>query len=278
MISVQEAQQLVTGNTFVRGPEEIPVRDIQNRVLCEDIFSPLDLPPFDQSAMDGYAVRFNGDSSSFKVIGEVAAGSVFAGELEKGSAVRIFTGAKVPGGADAVIMQEKVRADGKNIIADPEVLKKGANIRPAGSEIKKAVLAIKKDKLLNPAAAGFIASMGITSVKVYSRPRVSILATGNELVSPGESLGPGKIFESNSAALHSALKLSGLDPVNFLHAEDYKEKIRAALSFVADQSDIVLITGGISVGDYDFAGVALKELGVETVFYKVKQKPGKPLF
>ncbi|MEW6470176.1 MAG: gephyrin-like molybdotransferase Glp [Bacteroidota bacterium] len=278
MISVRKAKKLVTEHARLLATEVIPPDRAAGRVLAEHVYSPLHLPPFDQSAMDGYAVKFDGNAVSFKVMAETAAGASFSGKLRSGQAVRIFTGAPVPGGADAVIMQEKVKVSGRVITVEEGALVRWANIRPAGSDLMKGALALRRGMMLNAAAAGLLASMGKKSVSVYAGPRVSILVTGNELQPAGTKLRPGKIYESNSVALLAALRRMGLSDVTCYGAPDKEERIRATLRKAARGSDMVLLTGGISVGDYDFAGAALKNIGVRTVFHKVRQKPGKPLF
>lgn len=256
------------------------VSDAGGFVLSKNIYSPLDLPPFDQSAMDGYAIIakdvFAGNTIS--VFGESAAGKSYMKNISGGQAVRIFTGAEIPRGADTVVVQEKVSLQKSSLTIGDENLRPGLNIRTRGSQIKKGALALKKGTTLTPAAMGFIASMGLNKVYVFKKPNVSIIVTGNELQKPGTKLSRGKIFESNAITVETALRQTGVLVIKILFVGDDEKKIREALKKSLRHSDFVLFTGGISVGDYDFVGTALKKEKVQEVFYKVKQKPGKPLF
>ncbi|PHQ61594.1 MAG: molybdopterin molybdenumtransferase MoeA [Maribacter sp.] len=244
--------------------------------VAEAIFSPIDMPPFRQSAMDGYALNLS-DGNTYKVIGEIKAGDSYNPKLEKGEAVRIFTGAAVPKSANSVVVQEKVAVKNKTITLDV-ASRPGDNIRPIGEQVKANTLALKKGTRLTPAAIGYLASLGITDVEVYKKPRIAILVTGDELVEAGQDIAYGEIYESNSLMLSSALKSTDFtDVAIFKIKDDYKSTYTILNKVIADY-DAILITGGISVGDYDFVGKALRELAVQQVFYKIKQKPGKPFF
>jgi len=245
-------------------------------VLAESILSPINMPPFRQSAMDGYAVHTH-EYLSYKLIGEVKAGDDHQPQLNPGEAVRIFTGAPVPDTADAVVIQERV-AVGDDQIKTDEPVQIGSNIRPLGEQVKKDELALEKGTFLTPAAIGFLSSIGIESIPVYSKPKIAIVITGNELIEPGTHLSYGKIYESNSAMLYSILKSMNYEHVSIHKVQDDYNTTKNTLKDIIHQHDIVLVSGGISVGDYDFVGKALNELNVEQVFYKVNQKPGKPLF
>ncbi|RLD27732.1 MAG: molybdopterin molybdenumtransferase MoeA [Bacteroidetes bacterium] len=277
MIAVKEAIKRVQKNTFSINQKVLKsVLKSCGFVLFEDIYSPINMPPFRQSAMDGYALCLNNDIT-YSVIDEVKAGNSHHPELNAGEAVRIFTGAPVPETANAVIMQEKVTIDGKKIILNKTVLF-GENIRPLGEQIKKGEIALKKGAKLTPAAIGYLTSLGITDINVYKKPSIAIVVTGDELSEAGKPLTFGNIYESNSGMLLSALNSLGLANVTTHKVEDNYTNTLTKLDKVINQNDMVLITGGISVGDYDFVGKALKELEVREIFYKVKQKPGKPLF
>ena len=277
MISVEEALKLVQKNILPTNKTETkPVANALNQSLAEDVHSPISMPPFRQSAMDGYAVNLH-DELQFKLIGEVKAGDGHNPNLNKGEAVRIFTGAAVPDSANAVVIQEKVeRIDG--IIKVENQIPLQDNIRPLGEQVKQGDVALKKGTKLNPASIGFLTSLGITEVSVYSKPSIAIIVTGNELIEAGQPLSHGKIYESNSDLLKSALIDLDFKDVSIHKVEDDYSKTRNMLDKVISDNDLILISGGISVGDYDFVGKALNELGVEQIFYKVKQKPGKPLF
>jgi len=278
MISVQEALDIIKENAVKSRTELRLVTESLNYVVAKDLFSPIDMPPFRQSAMDGYAIQLSDTTAFHQLVGESAAGNSTKNlELKTGEAVRVFTGAAVPEGANAVIMQEQVLVSGNQIsfTKQPSV---GQNIRPQGEQITKAELAYKKGLKITAAAIGYLAGLGITEVLVYKKPIINIVVTGNELVKPGTDLPYGKIYESNSVMLKAVLQSYGYE-VNRVEQvkDDYQQTvdlIKASLT----SSDVLLLSGGISVGDYDFVGKALAELDVEQLFYKVKQKPGKPLF
>ncbi|MGA1226007.1 MAG: gephyrin-like molybdotransferase Glp [Tamlana sp.] len=277
MISIDQAKLLVKNHVKPLLKETTkPVEKAGGYFLYEDIYSPINMPPFRQSAMDGYALYLH-DDLTYKLIGEIKAGDAHQPVLKKSEAVRIFTGAPVPDTANAIMMQEKVKVKGNKIIIE-EPLNEGHNIRPIGEQVKKGDIALKKNTKLTPAAIGYLLSLGITDVKVFKKPSIAIVTTGNELIEPGQDLTYGKIHESNSKMLLSALySLKFYDVTMHKVEDDYNETVKTLKSAVSN-NDLVIITGGISVGDYDFVGKALKKLQVEEVFYKVKQKPGKPLF
>lgn len=244
--------------------------------LAKAIFSPINMPPFRQSAMDGYALHLH-PSNSYTLIGEVKAGDEEHPIVNAGEAIRIFTGAPVPDTANAVVMQEKAVATTTKIeISD--AIKENTNIRPLGEQITKESIALNKGIKLTPAAIGFLATLGITEVTVFNKPSIAIIATGNELIEPGQSLKYGQIYESNSVMLKGALQSLGYNTIFIHKVNDNYTNTYQLLEQVISANDMVIITGGISVGDYDFVGKALNALKVEQVFYKVKQKPGKPLF
>jgi molybdopterin molybdotransferase len=240
----------------------------------------MDIPAFPQSSMDGYAFCFEGwkQRRNLKIVGEVAAGSSEEFILQPENAVRIFTGAAVPTGADTVVMQEKIKAINGELIIEDENLQAGNSVRPKGSEVKAGTLALEKGSVLSPAAIGFLAGIGTTEVKVYPDPSISIIITGNEFQQPGTPLQYGQVYESNSFALKAVLKQLQFDNARVLYAIDKPEIVTSSLQKALQQSDVVLLTGGISAGDYDFVLQATTECGVEKLFHKVKQRPGKPLY
>ncbi|TBN06353.1 molybdopterin molybdenumtransferase MoeA [Hyunsoonleella flava] len=278
MISIREAISIVkeNGKPLLK-PTVKPVEKAGGYELYKDIISPINMPPFRQSAMDGYALNLH-DSLSYKLIGEIKAGDGHEPKLQEGEAVRIFTGAAVPDSANAVMMQEKVETDGGDKIIIAHQIQPELNIRPLGEQVKCGDIALKKGTKLTPAAIGYLLSLGITEVSVYKKPNIAIVTTGNELIAPGQELSHGKIYESNSKMLLSALYNLKFYDVTLYKVEDHYDKTVETLNTALNNNDLVLITGGISVGDYDFVGKSLKELNVEELFYKVKQKPGKPLF
>lgn len=280
MITVVEARNAVINSVKQGKKEFLSLQKSSGYILSDDITSPIDSPPFDNSAMDGFAFRYDDflNQREIKVIGESAAGKSFSKKIKDGEAVRIFTGAEIPAGADTVEMQEKTSVSNDKLIIQDDKIFQGANIRYKGSQIKKQALALEKNSRLNPGSIGFLASIGISKVKVISKPKVAIIVTGNELQKPGAKLKIGNIYESNSVALQTALHSAGINFIKKFIVEDNKKSIRATFKNAMKHYDFILFTGGISVGDYDFVGKVMEEEKVKTIFYKVKQKPGKPLF
>jgi len=230
--------------------------------------------------MDGYAIRFeaNNPTRSFQVINEIKAGDNIEPKLQPGEAVRIFTGAPVPSTANAVIMQEETTRTEQSLSISREVIKEGLNIRPQGEQIMQGQVALKAGTVINGAAIGFLQTLGLQNIWVYSRPSVSVIVTGQELATPGEALVYGQIYESNSAMLDAMVKSTGIEKVEHGIVQDSLESTIEMIEAHIEQSDMLILSGGISVGDYDFVGKALMHLGCQQVFYKIKQKPGKPLF
>lgn len=276
MISVEEALSLVERNLPKPAYLELSLSDSLGLVLAHDVISPIAMPPFRQSAMDGYALNI-GDRLEYEIIGEIKAGDSHNPALNPGQGVRIFTGAAVPDSANTVMMQEHVEVEdsGIRVMNQP---KNNQNIRPEGEQISAGELALEKGSVLNPSAIGFLVGLGITRVVVNQNPSIAIIVTGSELVEPGKALSRGEIYESNGIMLASALKNSRYTDIEVFKVDDDYQSTLSLLGRTLKQFDLVLISGGISVGDYDFTGKALKELGVNEVFYKVNQKPGKPLF
>ncbi|CAL2090477.1 gephyrin-like molybdotransferase Glp [Tenacibaculum sp. 190524A05c] len=277
MISIDEAISIVKNNSkTLQEFKTIKVEKAFGYLLAEDIVSPIDMPPFRQSAMDGYAIS-SGTFSTYTIIGEVKAGDSINPELKPGEAVRIFTGAAVPDTADVILIQEKVTVKDNELYTEEE-FKIAQNIRPKGEQVQKGEVALQKGAKIVPATVGYLYSLGIDEVSVIKKPSVAIVSTGNELIEAGEELKHGQIYESNSAMLTSALYSLKFYETKVYKIEDNYEATLSTLRTVLENHALVLITGGISVGEYDFVGRALKELEVNELFYKVKQKPGKPLF
>ena len=280
MLSVQEAKALITANTSLLPPVTIPLEKALGRVLAASVYSPVAIPAFEQSAMDGYAFKYEDwkKHTALAIAGEMAAGATAPLVLTAGQAARIFTGAPLPAEADTVVMQEKVRVDDSQLIIDDTELQPGSNVRPIGSEIQAGELALPQGALLTPAAIGFLAGMGIHAVPVYPAPAITIIVTGNELTSPGTPLQYGQVYESNSYTLRTALQQMQVGPVSMMAVEDDFDKLLHTLAQALSASDLVLITGGVSVGNYDYVAKALEVCGVTPVFHRLKQKPGKPLY
>ena len=279
MISVSEARKLIDENCKGGRSEVLRLIDALDRALSDDVVSPMDTPPFHQSAVDGYAFSFKDwdGKSKLEVAGEVQAGNVFTAEIKPRQAIRIFTGAPVPAGLDTVVMQEKVEVQGDQMTIKDPLLVAGANVRLQGSQTKIGDVVLKKSHRLTPASISFLASLGITEVPVFAHPHIRIIVTGKELVAPGGIIHEGQIFESNSFALKTALKAMGISPVSAEIVEDDEALIMEAITRALD-SDIVILTGGASVGLYDLVPSSLAKCGVKEIFHKVKQKPGKPFY
>jgi molybdopterin molybdotransferase len=237
----------------------------------------VDSPRFDNSAVDGYGVRLTDVPGSLRCIGAVAAGSeLFLPRLELGQAVRILTGAPVPPGVEAVVMQEDCVRDG-NTLTVSESVRPGANIRRRGEEYRVGDELLPAGTLVTPAVLGLAAGSGLWSLRVHRRPSVGLVTTGNELAAPGSELGAAEIYESNSAGLGAAMQCLGAS-VEALSVGDDPVATRAVLKDALDAADLVVTTGGVSVGDHDVVKESLESLGVERVFWRIAMKPGKPVF
>lgn len=280
ILSVDEARELLLRSTRTLGPVELPLEKGIGHVLKEELHAPLDLPPFARSAMDGYAIRSEdlSECTEFTIVGSSDAGATNPSAVDEGEACRIHTGAPIPEGADAVVKQEDVERKGELLFFRKGTVEAGTNIRPKGEELKKGALALESGTDLTPAAIAFLASLGISSVRVYRKPSVAILFTGDELQRPGESLPPGSIYESNSFGIATALEREGFQVSHRAHVPDDAEKSRKEVEKALRAGDVLLLSGGISVGDRDHVKEALLTNGVEERFHKVRQKPGKPLF
>lgn len=276
MISFSEALNIIELVESTTSKTKVSVDSSLNKVLAEDIVSPINMPPFRQSAMDGYAIKL-ADSNTYELVEESKAGDGKRIDLKVGQAARIFTGALVPDDADTVVIQEHVIRS-NNTLSITKQPKKLDNVRPIGEQVKKGEVVLKKGLKINAAAIGFLAGIGISEVLVYSTPIVTIIVTGNELQESGKQLEDGKIYESNSFMLSAALRNLGISGISILKTKDTFDETKNIISKALENSDVVLISGGISVGDYDFVQEALKVNGVEELFYKVNQKPGKPLW
>lgn len=276
MIKVEEAIAIIEANSTKMATKQIGVAKALGYILAEKVISPINMPPFRQSAMDGYAFAHS-IRHQYDIVGISQAGDYSNIKLKATEAIRIFTGAFVPDSADTVVMQEHVMANKDSILiaAMPE---KNTNVRPKGEQIAKDDIVFEPNTFITPAAVGFLASLGITEIEVYKKPKVAILVTGNELVAPGEKLKKGKIFESNSIMLQAALQTIGIEKTKVFRVKDNLKATKNALKNILKKNDIVLVSGGISVGDYDFVKEALLQNDVKELFYKINQKPGKPMF
>ena len=259
----------------IRECETVPLALAQGRVLAQDMVATLDLPPWPNSAMDGYALRLADWTGEPLRVSQ----RIFAGQapqpLEPGTCARIFTGAPVPEGADCVEMQENAEVEADQRVRFIEPMQAGQNIRPQGQETRTGDKVLAAGTRLGPIELGLAASLGLASIQVVRRVRVAVLSTGDELIEPGNPLGPGQIYNSNRVLLCSWLKRLECEVVDAGILPDDLEKTRAALGSLNDV-DLILSTGGVSVGEADFLGHALREEG-ELALWKLAIKPGKPL-
>jgi molybdopterin molybdotransferase len=270
---ISEARELVLAAVRPLSAEDVPLAEALGRVLAEDVRSSLDVPPFDSSAMDGYAV-VGGAGGELRVIGEARAGHPADGRVEPGTAVRISTGAVLPAGADSVVPVERTKGAGDRVrVRDTFV---GDNVRRAGEDIRRGDLVLRSRTGLGPAEVGVLASLGRPAVSCSARPDVVLLVTGDELAEPGEPLGAGRIFSSNAYALAGQIEATGARLVRREAVPDDAGSTRVALERALADADLVCVSGGVSVGPHDHVKDALRELRVEERFWGVRLKPGKP--
>lgn len=275
MISVEEAKRALLANTALLDTELLSIPEAYERYTAEAIAAPYDHPLFDQSAVDGYAFAFDPSISSWEVVGEVAAGSVMQNALSSGQCARIFTGGKLPVGADTVVMQEFVDRDGDRIEHKDGKLRKGGNVRLRGEQVVQGQAVLAAGERLSPQAIGLLLSVGVREVKCHRAPRVAVVVTGNEFTDTAAP-GPGSIFSSNGEILQAALHKEGLS-CTLLHAPDDEQILRDTLRNALEHHDLVITTGGVSVGDLDLVRPALEQLDTRIIFHGVAQKPGKPM-
>ncbi len=275
MIDVQEAKRRVIANVQVMPTEAVPLIDALGRFAANDVAAPFDHPLFDCSAMDGYAFAFSEVVKEWKVIGEVAAGDAFPRSLNAGECVRIFTGAMLPKGTDTVVMQELAQRDDDVLTHSDVKLKRGGNVRFKGEQLRAGDVALPKGMLLDAAAIGLLASVGIQEIKVAEKPRVALLISGDEFVE-GTVPQPGRIFGSNGVMLQAALREAGIE-ASVVQVSDDREALIAAWKQATQRHDLIISTGGVSVGDHDLIRSTLETLGAEIILHGVMQKPGKPM-
>jgi len=278
IISVSEAKSRLK-KSIPTGPSSFCRIQLSNgRILAKNIIAPMDVPSFDNSAMDGYAIAWEDPGENREVVGLVAAGDSELKSLQKGEAARIFTGAPIPPGADTVIQQEKIIRTGNQILFDRKDLKQGVSVRLRGTQCKEGDEILKAESQINPGTISLLASLGIGEVEVFDLPKIALIVTGNELREVGQQLNPGQIYNSSGPAIQAYLAAVGVKDVQIFHVEDDFDKVKSTLKEALKVSDFLLVTGGISVGDFDFVKDGLSENGVEEIFYKISQRPGKPLF
>ncbi len=277
MISVAEARARILEPFTLQGIEWLTLNEALHRILARDLQALRTQPPNAVSAMDGYAVRA-GDTvagNSLEYVGEVRAGTFFERPLRRGETVRIFTGAALPDGADAILIQENAKREGDRIHFDGAV-EQGRYVRPAGLDFEKGWTGLRANAQLGPQALGLAATMGHVWLPVLQKPRIGLLATGDELCMPGASPPPHQHVSSNTTALAAMCRKWGAEPVDLGIAQDRAESLREAASSI-DGLDLLVTTGGASVGDYDLVRSVLAEEGLEIEFWRIAMRPGKPL-
>jgi len=279
MIRVAKAKEKLFKSVNTSESVKVNISTATGFVLAKDIICPMDLPSFDNSSMDGYAISIGDtpDQHTYELTGESKAGDNQKHVLKAGQAIRIFTGAPLPEGANCIVIQEHVEVKG-GMITIAGNYEKGDFIRRTGSMMKKGELALKRGTVLGPASIGFIASMGLSEIKIYKQPDLAVIATGDEIVPLGQDIQYGQVYESNSYSLESALYQMDIHPKHVMTSKDQKDMLEIQIRACLADSDIIILTGGISVGKYDLVYETLQKLEVYEYFYKVAQKPGKPFF
>ena len=281
LLPVDEALERLLATATRLGPESVPIEAAAWRVLAADLRAKRTQPPFDASAMDGYAVRAADIAALpafLKVMGEAPAGKPFAGELGAGHAVRIFTGAPLPRGADTVLIQEDTRPAGEGRIEALESTARGRHVRAAGLDFREGDLLLNAARVLDPAAVSLAAAANHATVEVVRRPRVALLATGDELLPPGSRTGPGQIIASNGYGIAAIAAADRAEVLDLGIVPDDREKLAAAVNAARDAgADIIVTLGGASVGEHDLVREVLTGIGMELDFWKIAMRPGKPL-
>ena len=276
---VEQARQLIQQFLAPLAEHElINLQDALHRTLAADILSPMNVPPHDYSAMDGYAVRYDdlaNAPSRLTLIGSAYAGRAFIGHVAAGECVRIMTGALIPEGCDSVVMQEHVQVAG-SLIEIGEGHTRGQNIRLVGEDITQGATVLTSGRIIRPAEMGLLASLGFSEIKVYRKLKVALFSTGDELQQPGKPLAPGQIYNSNRYSLLGMLGELGVEIIDMGTIRDDKASLKLALLDAADRADVIITSGGVSVGEADYIKQLLAEIG-EVVFWKIAMKPGKPL-
>lgn len=280
LITVDQALELILQHTQVLATERLKLNQALNRYLAEDIYSGINLPLFSQSAVDGYALCTQSviePEREFQLIGEIRAGQQNELQLQDGQAVRIFTGAKIPLGTTTVARQEIVQASDSSRIKITEQLKVHADIRDVGEEISVGQLLANKGQQLSAGAIASLSMAGINTVEVFQYPKVAVVITGDEVAESIEDFVAGKIFDANGPLIEAWFQQAG-QQVEIFHVADTEAAVRNLIQELSVSHDLILTTGGVSVGDYDFIQPVALDLDFKQIFWKVKQKPGKPMF
>lgn len=283
MVKVEDALNIIIKEAQELETEKVDILDSLNKILGENIYSRDNLPPFDKSAMDGYAIKSDDtkhvnekEKATLSIVGTIKAGDSSDYQLNSGEAFKIMTGAPLPSGADCVIEIEKVKIENSNLYIN-NFVKAGNNVIKHGEEIKSGDLILEKRTLIRAAEIGILASLGFKSVSVYKSPKVSLIITGDELVSIEEKLVKGKIRNSNEYSLIALIKEMGIDVITSGVVPDIKDSIKAEIEASLENSDVIISSGGASVGEYDYIKDILKEIGADIKFDSIAIKPGKPV-
>ncbi len=281
-VSLEEAQQLFLAQAAPVGERQISLADAAGSALSRDVFAPLDLPPFDRSPLDGYALRAadvrhasKAQPVALRVVEELRAGFVSSQAVEEGCAVKIMTGAPLPDGADVVVPFEEVERKG-SMVCIMEALASGSNIIYAGEDVAAGDLVAEPGARVTPPLVGLLAALGMETVPVYEKRKVALFSTGDELLEPPQALQPGKIYNSNLHSLRAYCRMVGAETVVLGTAGDEEGAIAARLEEALRQADLVVTTGGVSVGDYDLLPAALRKVGAQVLFHGLDMKPGSP--
>lgn len=274
-LSIDEARAAVLDQARPLAAEPVPLRDALGRVLAEDVVAAGDVPAFDNSAMDGFAVLSGPAGRTLRIVDESRAGAPAASALGDGEAIRISTGAQIPAGADAVLQIERVRVDGDAVTLEEDVTP-GRNLRPAGDDLRAGDTILRAGARLGAAELGLAAACGRATVSCARVPNVVVLATGDELVAPGDPLGPGQLHETNGLTLAALATHAGAHVAAIGVVRDTAEETRTAIADALERADVVVLSGGVSVGPHDHVKPALAELGVEETFWGVALRPGRP--
>jgi len=276
---VEQARQLIRHFLHpLTEQETIPLHEALNRTLASDVASPMNVPPHDNSAMDGYAVRFvdlTDGAVQLRVIGSSYAGHPYAGHVTTGECIRIMTGALIPDGCDSVVMQEHVKVEGA-LVEIRNSHRPGQNVRHAGEDMQQGATVLARGQLIRPAEMGLLASLGFGEIAVYRKLKVAIFSTGDELQQPGAPLASGQIYDSNRYTLMGMLRELDADILDLGNIRDDRDSIKKSLLQAAAQADVIITSGGVSVGEADYIKQLLAEIG-EVVFWKLAMKPGRPL-
>lgn len=284
MIDVKDALKLVIDHTPTLQTETLPLMETLHSVLAETIVARDDSPLFDSSQMDGYGVKVNdvrvaSDKTpvALDIAGVVRAGQVYDKPVERGTAVKILTGAMIPEGVEAVVIKENSQEiDGKVLIESS--VRPGENIRRRGAEFRKGDAALPPGVLITPPVIGFLAGLGYAEVQVYCRPKVAVIVTGDELIDPQDRLEYGKIRDVNTFTIQAALQEIGVKTLSSERVPDEPQKLLESVERLLPSADVLIVSGGVSVGDFDFVKETFEDAGVEEVFWRVAVKPGKPTF